>query len=242
MGREKATRTEEVFDDIRADLLNGQLAPGQRLKLVALAGRFGVSLSVVREALTRLAEQGLVVASPQRGFSVMPLSIDDMSDLTRTRIQVESLALRQSIALGDVEWEALVVSSCHTLDRTPTNAADGRLNEDWPIAHRAFHRALLSGCRSPRLMGIVTALRDSAELYRRWYWSLTGDQGRDLAAEHRALRDHALTRDADAAVAVLVEHIDRAPRMLIAYAQEHNLEDPTHPPTSGRGRSDISPA
>ncbi|WP_344577899.1 GntR family transcriptional regulator [Streptomyces lunalinharesii] len=230
MARENATRTEEVFDGIRADLLNGQLDPGQRLKLVALAGRFGVSLSVVREALTRLAEQGLVVSSPQRGFSVMPLSVDDMSDLTRTRIQVESLALRQSIELGDLEWEAAVVSSFHTLDRTPVNGEDGHLNEDWPDAHRAFHQALLSGCQSPRLIGIVTTLRDSAELYRRWYWSLTEDQMRDLAAEHRALRDHALDRDADAAVAALTEHIDRAPRKLIAYAREHNLEDPTHPP------------
>lgn len=230
MARESATRTAEVFDDIRADLLNGQLAPGQRLKLVNLAGRFGGSLSVVREALTRLAEQGLVVSSPQRGFSVMPLSIDDLSDLTRTRIQVESLALRESIALGGLQWEAAVVSAFHTLDRTPANGEDGRLNEDWPISHRAFHQALLSGCRSPRLSGIVTALRDSAELYRRWYWALAEDQVRDLAGEHRALRDHALDRDADAAVATLSEHIDRAPRKLIAYAREHNLEDPTHPP------------
>ncbi|MGW7758974.1 GntR family transcriptional regulator [Streptomyces violaceusniger] len=230
MARENATRTEEVFADIRADLLNGQLTPGQRLKLVSLADRFGVSLSVVREALTRLAEQGLVVASPQRGFSVMPLSIDDMSDLTKTRIQVESLALRQSIALGGLEWESTVVSTFHTLDGTPADGADGRLNEDWPIAHRTFHQALLSGCQSPRLSGIVTALRDSAELYRRWYWALAEDQVRDLAAEHRALREHALNRDADAAVAALTEHIDRAPRKLIAYAREHNLEDPTHRP------------
>jgi DNA-binding GntR family transcriptional regulator len=185
---------------------------------------------VVRESLTRLAEQGLVVASPQRGFSVMPLSLDDLSDLTQTRIQVESLALRQSIALGDLEWEASVVSSFHTLDHTPVNAEDGRLNEDWPVAHRAFHRALLSGCQSPRLNGIVIALRDSAELYRRWYWALTEDQVRDIAAEHRQLRDHSLNRDADGAVAALTEHIGRAPRKLVAYAREHDLEDPTQRP------------
>jgi DNA-binding GntR family transcriptional regulator len=219
-----------VFESIRTDLLNGQLAPGQRLKLAVLAGRFGVSLSVVREALSRLSEQRLVVASPQRGFNVMPLSLEDLTDLTQTRIEVESLALRQSTALGDLKWEADVVSSCHTLDRTPVDSEDGRLNEDWPLAHQAFHRALLSGCQSPRLNGIVMALRDSAELYRRWYWALTEDQVRDIAAEHQQLRDHALNRDAEAAVATLAEHIGRAPRKLIAYAREHDLADPAQRP------------
>lgn len=230
MAKESATRTEEVFDSIRRDLLNGQLIPGQRLKAVALAGRFGVSLSVVREALTRLTEQGLVVASPQRGFSVMSLSIDDLSDLTQTRIQVESLALRQAIDKGGVDWEASVVSSCHTLDRTPVNTEDGQFNEDWPAAHRAFHQALISGCRSPRLEAIVTGLRDCAELYRRWYWALTEDQVRNLTEEHRQLRDLALDQDADKAVDALTEHIGRAPRKLIAYAREHNLDDPTSRP------------
>jgi DNA-binding GntR family transcriptional regulator len=227
VAKESATRAEEVFDGIRCDLLNGQLVPGQRLKLAVLAARFAVSLTVVREALTRLSEQGLVVASPQRGFSVMPLSVDDLSDLTRTRIQVESLALRESIARGGLEWEAAVVSSCHTLDRTPVNQQDGRFNEDWADVHRAFHQALVAGCESPRLEAIVNALRDNAELYRRWYWALTEDQLRDLAEEHRELRDLALSRDADAAVTALAEHIDRAPRKLIAYARENNLEDPT---------------
>jgi DNA-binding GntR family transcriptional regulator len=230
--RESVTRTGEVFEDVRRELLNGQLVPGQRLKLAALADRFGVSLSVVREALTRLAEQGLIVANPQRGFSVMPLSIDDLSDLTRTRVQVESLALRQAIARGGLEWEAAVVSCCHTLNRTPVSTADGRFNEDWPAVHRAFHQALVSGCGSPRLEAIVTALRDSSELYRRWYWALTEDQARDLVEEHRLLRDHALNRDADAAVAALEEHIGRAPHKLVAYAREHNLTDPTDQPSA----------
>ena len=229
---ESATRTETVFEDVRRDLLNGQLVPGQRLKLAALADRFGVSLSVVREALTRLAEQGLIVASPQRGFSVMPLSVDDLCDLTQTRIQVESLALRQAIAQGGLEWEASVVSTFHTLDRTPVNTADGRMSDEWPAVHRAFHRALVSGCGSPRLEAIVTALRDSSELYRRWYWALTEDHARDVAEEHRQLRDHALNRDADAAVAALEEHIGRAPLKLAAYAREHNLTDPTHRPSA----------
>jgi DNA-binding GntR family transcriptional regulator len=222
--RPSTTRTERVYDELRRDLLDLRFDPGQRLKLLTLAERFDASLSVIREALTRLAEQGLLVATPQRGFSVRELSVTDLADLTRVRVQVESLALRQAIQNGDVAWESAVVAAHHTLERTPVADAMGGFNEDWSTAHRAFHETLLAGCGSPRLEGMVISLRDSAELYRRWYWALTDDHARDIAGEHRRLRDLAVARDPEPAVAVLTEHIERAPRELSAYAQQHSLD------------------
>lgn len=224
--RPASTRTEQVYDALRREVLDleGPFRPGDRLKLLALAERFGASLTVVREALTRLAEQGLVVATPQRGFSVRAVSVADLADLTRVRIQVESLALRQAIHNGDVAWESAVVAAHHTVERTPVADPEGGFNEAWSEAHRAFHQTLLAGCGSPRLESIVISLRDSAELYRRWYWALTGDHARDIAAEHRRLRDLAVGRDPEPAVAVLTAHIERAPRELIAYAQQHSLD------------------
>jgi len=220
------TRTEEVYDELRAELLNlnGQYAPGQRLKLLDLAQRFSASLSVIREALTRLAEQGLLVATPQRGFSVRELSVPDLADLTQVRVQIESLALQQAVTLGDVAWETAVVATHHTLERTPVTDATGQFNEGWSVAHRAFHQALVAGCGSPRLAEIATSLRDSAELYRRWYWALTDDHKRNIAGEHRQLKDLALERNADLAVEQLKAHIERAPQALIAYAHEHGLD------------------
>src|SRR6184192_525015 len=91
------TRTAEVFDVLRSELLDGVLAPGQKLRMVGLADRFRVSQSVVREALTRLAEQGLAVATPQRGFRVRELSVQDITDLTEARVEIESLTMRMSI-------------------------------------------------------------------------------------------------------------------------------------------------
>jgi DNA-binding GntR family transcriptional regulator len=218
------TRTEHVYDDIRRDLLNGVLSPGEKLGLVTLAERFGVSQSVIREALTRLTEQDLVVATPQRGFRVRELSIADMADLTEVRVQIESLALNLAIERGDVEWEMAIVASHHALERTAVSGEDSVFNEAWPIRHREFHSALLVGCSSPRLVAVTSALRDSAELYRRWYWALTDDHTRDLAAEHRRLKELALARDADAAVSLLAEHIKGAPCALIAYAKEHGMD------------------
>jgi DNA-binding GntR family transcriptional regulator len=227
------TRTEQVYEILRGELLNGGLRPGQKLKLVELTGRFGVSQSVIREALTRLTEQDLLIASPQRGFRVRDLSVEDIAELTETRIQVESIALRLALERGDLQWETEVLAAHHRLERTPVTRDDGTVSEDWSTSHRDFHQALLNGCGNRRLESVANSLRDSAELYRRWYWVLTDDHQRDLAREHRQLRELALARDAGQAIAVLTEHIDRAPALLIAYAREHGVDDLTPPGVRG---------
>src|ERR1700694_2309423 len=124
----KQTLSEGIYLAVHREILNGTLEPGQRLKVSEIATRFGVSLSVVREALARLAEQGLVVASPQRGFAVAALSVDDLRDLTRARVLVEALVLRESITNGDVGWEASVVAGLHTLERTSLLNGDGTVS------------------------------------------------------------------------------------------------------------------
>jgi DNA-binding GntR family transcriptional regulator len=202
-----STRTAEVYDVLRSELLNGVICPGQRLRLVELASRFSVSQSVIREALTRLAEQGFVVATPQRGFRVRELSVEDIAGLTEARVEVESGALRLAIERGDVRWETGILATHHILERTATVRDDGTVNEEWATNHREFHRALLAGCGNPRLEAIAQAWRDN-----------------DFVAEHRQLKDLALARDGDAAIELLAEHIEWAPRQLIAYAREHGID------------------
>src|SRR6201987_1628175 len=108
-----ATRNEQGYDLLRSDLLNGVLHPGQKLRMFELTERFGLSQSVIREALTRLTEQVLLAATPQRGFRVRALSIEDIAELTETRIQVESLALRLAVQRGDLQWETGVLAAHH---------------------------------------------------------------------------------------------------------------------------------
>lgn len=215
------TRTEEVYRVLRTELLNGRIAPGERLKLVALSSRFGLSQSVIREALARLAKKDLVVATPKRGFRVRDLSIQDVQALTEARVQIESVTLQLAIERGDIHWETSVLASHHLLANTPVALDDGQFNQDWPARHQAFHRALLSGCGNPRLEAVSADLRDRSELYRRWYWSLTDDSDADLATEHRLLKELTLARETDAALALLRAHIERAPLRLIAYTAEH---------------------
>jgi DNA-binding GntR family transcriptional regulator len=213
----EGTRTSGVFEMLRADLLAGRVEPGSKLRLAALGSRFDVSLSVVREALTRLSEQGLVVANPNRGFSVVELSPEDLVDLTRTRIDIETLAVRRSVEEGGLEWETDLVAAHHRLAGTPLDNPDGEVNEAWIAIHRQFHRALLAGCASPRLEAIATALRDTAELYRIWSRSIAHDDDRDIACEHRRLTDLALARDVEGTAEALAAHIQRTTDALLRY-------------------------
>lgn len=216
----EGTRTSSVYETLRADLLAGRVEPGAKLRLAALGSRFEVSLSVVREALTRLSEQGLVVANPNRGFSVVSLSPEDLIDLTRTRIDIETLAVRRSVEQGSLEWETGLVAAHHHLAGTPITGPDATVNEAWVASHRQFHRALLAGCASTRLEAIATALRDSAELYRIWSRSIAHDEDRDIACEHRRLTELAIARDADATAEALAAHIQRTTDALLRYVAE----------------------
>jgi DNA-binding GntR family transcriptional regulator len=189
-----------------------------------------MSTSAVTPVEEVLAEQGLVVATPQRGFRVRELSVEDIIGLTESRMEIESVALRLAIERGDLRWETQIVAAHHLLERTPLVDASGNYREEWRVRHRDFHRALTAGCNNARLQEVVLGLRARAELYRRWWWALATDRRSDLAAEHRQLMDLTLARNADAAIEALVSHIKRAPNQLIAYAHEHGLDDLNDPP------------
>lgn len=214
MAGEKATRGGVVYAQIREDIFQGVFEPGQRLRLVELAQRFSVSQSVVREALTRLSEQGLVRAAPQQGFSVVTVSLADLNELTEARIDIETLVLRRSMERGDITWEASVVAAHHHLAGTEVISAEGALNSDWFPVHERFHQTLLDACGNARLLAAALSLRDAATLYRRWSLPVGHDTDRDVAAEHQAIVDAVLDRDAERAVGLLAQHIDRTSQAL----------------------------
>jgi len=210
------TLASHVYEEIRSDILNGRFEPGQRLKPGELRLRFNVSVSVVREALARLAEQRLVRAEHNQGFQVAPLSESDLRDLTAIRVQVEGYALRTSIERGDFEWEAHVVAAHHILTVTPARDSERpkRSSEAWSRAHREFHRALIQGCDMPILLDICDSLFDASELYRRMSAPFTKGR-RDVACEHREIMEATLARDADLAVARLSQHFETTTALLM---------------------------
>jgi DNA-binding GntR family transcriptional regulator len=221
MARERRGRSlvEDVYESLRCDILFGRRLPSSRLQLNEIAEASGVSLTVVREAVTRLASEDLVDATPQRGFRVRSISLDHLHDLTWVRIQLETLALRESIAKGDVTWEADLVAAHHRLAVTPMYFEDGSGNVEWMAAHGGFHAALTAAAGSPILERLRRQLYDASELYRYWAGNLPHHPVRDdVDAEHRAIVDAALARDTDRAVALLTQHLETTAAHLAAIA------------------------
>jgi DNA-binding GntR family transcriptional regulator len=210
------TRTEVVYDRLRDDIVTGLLAPGSKLRFAELNDRYGASMGVTREALSRLAEQGFVTSEPQLGFRVVSLSAADLLDLTETRCHVETQALLLAIEFGTVEWEANLLAAHHALTRTVLN--DGvhpSLAPAWTNAHERFHEALITGGPNVRLKALATSLRANAEIYRSWSTSYGTE--RVIADEHRSICEAALDRDAITATDLLVEHlVETARRLLVA--------------------------
>lgn len=201
------TLTSAVFERLRADILAAKLPPGQKLHIAGLAKRFSVSLAAVREALSRLVADGLVQAYDQRGFRVCPVSRADLEDVTRTRIEIESLALRKSIEYGDADWLASVKHAHSALAAIPYRNPDNQAqhNELWVGPHRHFHRVLVSACGSTWLLGFRDILYEQSERYRRLSIQ-TEDGQRDVRAEHARIVTAVLRRDADAAVEAISQH------------------------------------
>jgi DNA-binding GntR family transcriptional regulator len=217
MARDPAVNlTQGAYEQLRADLLACRILPGSRLKIQELCARLSVSLGAIREALSRLTSEGLVVAEPQRGFRAAPISQEDLQDLTRVRIEIEGLCLRRAIEVGDVDWESRLVAALHRLSRTPERAAadPARSSDEWAEAHAAFHVALADGCDSPWLLKLRSQLYDQSERYRRLSVPLTTEK-RNIGAEHQGIVDAALARDADKAVALLSAHLGATTRILL---------------------------
>lgn len=210
---EDITLSEQIYRQLRRDIMRGAFAPGQSLRLELLRQRYGGSFSPIREALNRLRSERMVLTTTSRGFRIAPLSVDEMRDACETRILIDCDALRRSLANADDAWEARLVGAFHALALAArrADAAPG-LDPDREDAlearHQDFHQALIGACRSPWLLDLSAQLYAQTERYRRPARAQAMAYGseRDVDDEHRALLDAAVSRDADRAVALLAAH------------------------------------
>lgn len=200
------TAGERVYRLLRTDILRNRLAPGQKLKLDALREFYGAGTGTLRETLGRLVAERLVVAEGQRGFEVAHLSAAELRELASLRLLLESHALDQALRSGDVEWEARVVAAYHKLAQMEDRlgAGDTAALNSWRLFDSEFHRTLVSACGSRTLMATHAAIFDR---YQRYQNRALGFRGAIAVAEHAAMRDAALRRDAPAAREVLATHI-----------------------------------
>lgn len=208
-----------AYETIRRAIVSGVHIPGKKLKILDLAAELSVSPSAVREALSRLVPEQLVVAREQRGFAVAPLSIADLEDLTELRCEIEAVALRKSVALGSIEWEAGLLAAAHRLSATrpllPVETL--AVNPEWISAHATFHAALIAACGSKRLLALHAQLYEQSERYRGL--SAHADSARKVHDEHQEIVELALVRNADGLIAATLEHMRMTTRLIIMAAR-----------------------
>lgn len=163
----KKSKTSSVLEKLRHDLISGYFDPGQKLQMEHLKERYGVGYSPLREALSRLVSQGLVNLEDLCGFSVPPLSLEELYDLYAVRIQIETRALELAIQYGDAYWEADVLACWHRYAQYLTPSPNNPLDPgEWNALQKEFTFTLIKACQSPWLLKIQNMLYDHSSRYR----------------------------------------------------------------------------
>jgi DNA-binding GntR family transcriptional regulator len=232
--RGRLSQTEDVYGQLRAALLSGRYLPGQKLKISELCGDVRGSLGAVREALSRLLAEGLVVSESYKGYSVAPVSRTDLISLTNARIEIERLCLASSLAHGDFEWEGRLVALLHQMNRHSPLEDTSNAIEDWSRLHTAFHDALVAACDNPWLLRMHRTLHEQSERYRRFVLQFNASLeessrrqvARDTTTEHRDLLDAALARDVDRMNTLMAAHVQRTTQYLLTGLETDDMARP----------------
>jgi len=206
---------ETTYRRVRADIVFGRLAPGQKLTLERMRDAYGSAVGTLREVFNALASEGLIRAEGARGFEVASISPDNLRDLAHMRQLLESDALRRSFEAGDVEWEARVAAAHHKLASVErlVSAGDRSSEETFRSYDWQFHNALISACGSRLLLDMHAGIYDK---YLRYLVLASVFRGPPVAEEHAALLAFALARDWRAAQAVTTTHIQDCVTQMLA--------------------------
>jgi DNA-binding GntR family transcriptional regulator len=199
-----------IVEHLRADILAHRLSPGERLIECDLTSRFAVSRGPVREALRRLAAEGLIEHAPHRGAVVRRLSPREIRELFQIRVEMESLAARLAAEAADPTARTRFAEEIRMIfDEAPRRLAD-YLDEN-----AAFHEAIMR----------LADNRQLAELSKRLHLplimaqvgdALDGEALRTSVREHRAIAAAILEQDAAAAAAAMRAHLERAAAFALA--------------------------
>ncbi|MFK8253933.1 GntR family transcriptional regulator [Ancylobacter terrae] len=206
-----ASASEVIFESLRDAITRGDLAEGEALRQDHIARLFNVSRIPVREALTRLEEQGFVATQRYKGAVVSSLSIAEIEEIFDFRALLETEVIRLSVARITEGALARAAEACRAFAREGDPAQWGELN-------RRFHYALYEDAGRPYYLQTIGAALDKVERYLRAQLILT-DGMATARAEHEAILDACLARDAGRAADLTRAHIRDAGRSLIGFLE-----------------------
>jgi GntR family carbon starvation induced transcriptional regulator len=200
----------DSYSRIKKDITRGVFPAGQKLLMSALKVRYGLGVGPLREALSQLVAEHLVVAVNQKGYRVAPMSLDEMRDIYDARANLEAMILTLAIERGDDSWEALILARSHTLSKVVEVKTQDQMLDVWDERHKAFHSAIASGCGSKHLLQLRSQLLDQAERYRHLWLKSTVFSEEALnkkRKEHATLVEAILKRDAKKASELMRDHL-----------------------------------
>jgi len=217
------TLSERAYLAMRQDIIKGQLAPGERLRVEHLKDHYEVGAGTLREALALLVSDALVSVEGQRGYRVSRISLDDLKDLTHTRVMLETEALRQSIRSGDAQWEAALTQAFEALTLAEQRK-DGLEPIAWEAANKHFHETLISAHHSPWSHHLLDILYRHGERYRYVAIQMGATQyiDRNVHDEHVSIYTAALARQEARAALALEAHIRLTCDLLVQYEAQQN--------------------
>lgn len=198
-----STRASAVEDELRREILSGELPAGTHLRQAEIAERLDVSTTPVREALGALARLGLVRHDPQRGAVVFTPTAEDVRENYELRIALEPLAAE--LAAKSVSEERL-----RHLDEVIEAMRESDSQTQYQRLNREFHRTIYSAAGRPRLFEIIESLRDAFEAYIQLEAAGDTDPAYMSAAheQHEAIAVALKARNAKQASRLLRRHLE----------------------------------
>jgi len=199
------SKSDVAYDVVRQRILAGDYAPGAVIGQARVAAEIGLSTTPLREALKRLAAEGLVVLGTHRDARVVTLSAEEGQNLYEVRAAMDPLACRLA-ATRRTDEDIMRIDSALRVLEPLTGAASGQAL----AAHRAFHRAIYLAAANPIMTGILDGIWDKSDLYRRRAlrtWTPAEEDRARVHRQHAALRDAIAEGDARSAGDLSQAHI-----------------------------------
>jgi GntR family transcriptional regulator, carbon starvation induced regulator len=198
VGGRPDSRTDWATARLRSDIMAGTLSPGTKLRTRDLSERYSISATPLREALQRLAVEGLVTTTPQHGARVAALDATELRSLYEVRMILEPTAVRRSIARAGDERLAQIADTYRAM-------AAAEFDDGYWELHNRFHALMRADCDSSWMLRFVEILRNNSERYRRFRAGTRFDQSR---AEHEQLFRACQSRDADRVAELTTMHLE----------------------------------
>jgi DNA-binding GntR family transcriptional regulator len=204
---------EQAAESLRGEILSGAIASGTRLGEAELANRLSVSRTPIREALSRLAAEGLVELSPNRGARVATWTTEQLREIFELRLRLEPYAVRQAVPkLTDAQLDELDELAT-AMNRAGRPGRGQDLNALFEL-NRAFHGLFIDAAGSPPLAGALRGVTHASVVHQNFY-DYRPDALRRSLHHHVEMVAAARAGDGDWAEAIMRAHLYNARATMI---------------------------